>query len=322
VVSSVDHATVAVDGSQPHQSSGQSGLDEMMRQAMVTVDGRLRRQGVRYLRSDARSTDVFAKPEVTRRRMVGRCATRLVERRWGNRSHRPGRLRGICRIWALSLMLSAVMMPAVGSAAPKTTDARATRIYLVASYRLARSEWAAAARSEAQVKALVRRVRKTCAGAARGEPAAVDKQGAEIDQELLGAVLVAGDTPNRRAAKRFIRAAGRLHWRDAKVERAVQAYLRTVKIESSLRAPDICADVRAWKASGFKTVPARTTRFTSRVAAAASGAQRVPPRLFAPYETPRARALPRRTEALEKRLASRMGLVSLEAAGEIGDVLA
>jgi hypothetical protein len=237
-------------------------------------------------------------------------------------SGRPSRCARVYPLWALTPTLAAVMMPAVGSAAAKTSDARATRAYLVASYRLARSERAAAARSEAQVKALVRRVRKTCAGAARGEPAAVDKQGAEIDQELLGAVLVAADAPDRRAAKRFIRAAGRLHWKDSGVERAVQAYLRTVKIESSLRAPDLCADVRAWKASGFKTVPARTTRFTARVAAAASGAQRVPPRLLAPYETPRERALLRRTEALEKQLASRMGLVSLEAAGEIGDILA
>jgi hypothetical protein len=64
--------------------------------------------------------------------------------------------------------------------------------------------------------------------------------------------------------------------------------------------PDICGDVRAWTASGFKTIPAATIVFDRRLDAI--GASTIPARLLEPYEPPSLKSLAQRASRLELQL--------------------
>jgi hypothetical protein len=217
------------------------------------------------------------------------------------------------------LVLAVFVLPSTASAA-SGLDRNSTHAYLIADYRFARANTAGVAKSMAAINALVRDVRTRCPQAAAGAPATVTKAGTEFGAEVLGAVLVAAGQPERKAAARFVRAVVGLRWRDAKLAHAVRAYLGTVRRERALNAPALCADARAWKASGFRDLPVKARHFVARFNAVAARPQEVPPRLLVPYEGPREKRLATRIGRLEANLAA-AGFTALQAAGEIGNAL-
>jgi hypothetical protein len=62
----------------------------------------------------------------------------------------------------------------------------------------------------------------------------------------------------------YTHTAGRLAWSRGSVNRAIRGYVAKVRTLSRLRPPDICADVRSWAASGFRTLPTTTVTFSAR----------------------------------------------------------
>ena len=63
----------------------------------------------------------------------------------------------------------------------------------------------------------------------------------------------------------FVRAVRQLRWSNPKLTRTAQGYAMSLRELATLPLPNICADVRAWSASGFRTIPAATIRFDSYV---------------------------------------------------------
>jgi hypothetical protein len=91
-----------------------------------------------------------------------------------------------------------------------------------------------------------------------------------------------------------------LHWSNGALTKAVRAYVAKGKTLISLAVPHLCADIRAWVASDYLTLPASTISFDRRFMPSWVAPGFLPHALAA-YESPQERALARRTVVLEEK---------------------
>jgi hypothetical protein len=104
--------------------------------------------------------------------------------------------------------------------------------------------------------------------------------------EVSGAVAVQLLGPARSAMLGFVHTVGGLLWSNPSVARAVGKFAGAVQAYAGLTSPNVCADLRAWAASGYRTVPASTRAFNFDVNADASQqATAIPTGALAAYET-------------------------------------
>jgi hypothetical protein len=124
-----------------------------------------------------------------------------------------------------------------------------------------------------------------------------------MSNEVIGAMVIAVVDPGLPVARRFVKAAQGLHWSNSALTATVQAYVSHVRTLTELAAPDLCADVRTWSASGFKTLPASTESFVRRFMPAWVAAGELPGALMR-YEPASTRALAARAVALEAKFSA------------------
>jgi hypothetical protein len=201
---------------------------------------------------------------------------------------------GLCA----SLGASAAL--AVPSALAGSGDAAATQTYVQANYALVRVADVHLKTSEAAPLEVLAGVRRQCPNAGAGSPQ--DPESTEMSNEVIGAMVLSAGRPDRPAIGKFIRTVARLHWSSASLTRAVSDYAGKLKTLLSLPTPDLCADVRAWAASGYRTLPADTVAFDAKFMPAwvALGSL---PRQLAAGESPATRSLRHRAERIEAALA-------------------
>jgi hypothetical protein len=86
----------------------------------------------------------------------------------------------------------------------------------------------------------------------------------------------------------FARAVKGLHWSNPRLTRTVKVFATKLKGVSSLAIPSLCADIKEWVASGYKTLAASTVQFNRRYTAVDPEAEEGPliMRLVMPYATP------------------------------------
>jgi hypothetical protein len=145
------------------------------------------------------------------------------------------------------------------SAALAASDAATTEAYVRADYALVSTGHSLIPTAHARILALRRRLRSECPAVVAGSPQNEDSE--KLTWELIGAMTIAGYQPGLAAATRFSRAVSKLSWSDASLTRAVRKYTRQGLAEVRTPPPDVCGDLRAWKASGYKTLPESTVRF-------------------------------------------------------------
>jgi hypothetical protein len=105
---------------------------------------------------------------------------------------------------------------------------------------------------------------------------------------------------SERAPSRLATLAGLAVWpASAANARSIQAYAAKGKVLSSLAVPHLCADVKAWVASRFETLPASTASFAPRFMSVWVAPGFLPAALSA-YETAADRSLAHRTAQLEE----------------------
>jgi hypothetical protein len=205
--------------------------------------------------------------------------------------------KGPLPLLATALVLAA--MPA--SALAGSGDTAATRAYIQADYALVRTARANVPSSEAALQKLLRRVRAQCPGVAAGSPQEHDSE--QLSNELVGAMTLAALAPDVHAVAAFTRAVGGLRWSDGALTRQVRGYVAGLKTLSALPAPDVCADVKAWVAGGYRALPASSVSFDSRyypVDEVAVG--ELPAGLLAASESPSERPIVARARQLEQQL--------------------
>jgi hypothetical protein len=177
-------------------------------------------------------------------------------------------------------------------------DAAATHAYLAANYALARASEATVAPAQAKVVSFDRKLARECAGVGAGAPENEVEE--PLTYEVAGALWSITYGVNARAIGTFVRTVDGLRWSQGKITRSAHAYVKTLQGLATLPLPDLCGDVKAWKASGFGKAPAATTSFDKHVEALEAHA--ISQKLLAPYETAADRALARKMAHLETKL--------------------
>jgi hypothetical protein len=196
-----------------------------------------------------------------------------------------------------STTMVAVLMlgvaPAAASATPR--DIASTHAYIHANFALARASEARIGITQTSIERRTRQFGRECHDVGVGSPQ--DEEAQQLSYEAVGAVWSISYGSNAGPIRAFARAVKPLRWSNAKLTRTAQAYAKSLRQLAALPMPDLCGDARAWRASGFQTVPATTLRFDARVESIEGHS--IPARMLAPYEQAADRGILARTTRLE-----------------------
>jgi len=201
------------------------------------------------------------------------------------------------------LLILATALALVGTPAPalaRSGNVAATRAYIQADYALVYTARINLATSEAALQSLRRQIAAECPDAAAGSPQDIDSE--QLSNELVGAMTLAAIGPDVAAVDQFVRTVSGLHWSNRALTRKVSTYAARLHTLSVLPAPNICADVRAWAASRYQTLPASTVGFDGAYYKVEVAVGEVPARLLAPSELPDERPVLAHAERLEGQL--------------------
>jgi hypothetical protein len=217
---------------------------------------------------------------------------------------------------ALAALACAAFAPAGALAA--SSDTSTTEAYLRANYALVANGNGNIPTSEALLRRLRERLRRECGGIVMGSPP--EENSNKLTWEAIGAMTIAGYQPGRRAIATFARAVAPLRWGNAALTRAVHSYARKLQTEVRTPPPDVCGDLRAWRASGYTSLPQSTLHFRTTFYTVYVGIGFLPLHLLAPSLPSSQSGLVRRTQQLELRIAEAEAR-AVETYGEIVDSL-
>jgi hypothetical protein len=205
-------------------------------------------------------------------------------------------------------ILAAVLIAAVAPAAAlagkgghaKAQDIATTKTYIQADYMLAHTARINMQTGEAALESLQQTLSAECPMAAAASPE--NEAAAALSNEVIGAMSVVFIRADVQVVDGFAETVAQLHWSNQKLTRKVKAYAAKFKVLAALEEPDVCGDVRAWAASGYRTLPASTTQFDELYKANNVGIGEVPSRLLAPYEDSHERGVLALTRQFESEL--------------------
>jgi hypothetical protein len=198
---------------------------------------------------------------------------------------------------ASSTIAALALAPTTTLAGP--TDVASTSAYVQANYTLvlaAKSHLRAAENAPAQVLAQVRR---ECPSAAAESPQ--DEQSTQLSNEVIGTIVLSAYRLDLAAGNRFIRSVAALRWANKRAGAAVKGYASKLNTLAKLPIPHLCADIRAWVASGYKTLPASTVAFDAKFVPAWVSIGLLPGQLSA-YESSAQKGIIARSHAIETQI--------------------
>jgi hypothetical protein len=192
-------------------------------------------------------------------------------------------------------MLALGAVPAGASAAPR--DAASTHAYLVAAHTALHavvSKWSSV---EDDIHALDLRFHAECPDVGAGSPQSEEEQ--KLSYEVAGALWATGYHTDAGVVRAFVKAVGPLRWSNPTITRDAHRFTKGLQQMAALSVPDLCGDVRAWAADGYKAVPADTEQFDRHVEAIE--VKEIPRGLLLPFLPPADRPLLAQTEHLATR---------------------
>jgi hypothetical protein len=198
------------------------------------------------------------------------------------------------------LLLTAVVVLAGGTpalAAP--ADVATTRTYIQANYALVRYAAMRLGTARSLLNGVLNRARADCPSAAAGSPQ--NPESTMVSYEVIGAMVLAAYHAAQPQIAAYIRVAARSHWSSRTLTSSIHAYAAKLTTLSTLVAPNLCADIRTWSTSGYKSLPASTVRFDQRFVPAWVALGEVPAQL-ASYERPDERGTLQRSSQFEEKL--------------------
>jgi hypothetical protein len=186
-------------------------------------------------------------------------------------------------ILAAGLALAMAPAPALAASKNRTKakDIAATRTYIQADYALVHTARINMKTGEAALEELRSTIGAACPRAALASP---ENEAAEkLSNEVIGAMSTVFIRADEQAVASFAATVEPLRWSNRKLTQKVTSYAGKLKALAALARPDICGDVRAWAANGYRTLPASTTQFDRVFSAEDVGIGEVPAHLLAPY---------------------------------------
>jgi hypothetical protein len=199
----------------------------------------------------------------------------------------------------LSLAAAAAVLAVAPAGALARSDASSAQAYVHANYALVRVARSHLAVSEAGPLHVLAQVKRECPGIGASSPQ--DSESTQMSDEVIGAMVISAAQPDRSAISAFVRAVASLRWSSHALTRAVRAYARDLQTVLSLPAPSLCADVKAWGADGYSSLPASTVAFVSKFMPAWVALGYLPASL-ARFESSAVKSLAQRCHPLENAL--------------------
>ena len=200
---------------------------------------------------------------------------------------------------ALLLTAATALLASAASALGGSGDVAATEKYIRANYALVQAGRAKLGAAAAALAAVKHQIARDCPRAAAESPQNEDST--QLSNEIIGAMVLNAYRTGEPAGQRFISAVKGLRWSNRRLTNTIQAYASKLKVLKALAPPDVCADVRAWVASNYKTLPATTVGFDQQFMPNWVAIGELPA-LLAPYERPSQKSILRRTHQLEVQL--------------------
>jgi hypothetical protein len=217
------------------------------------------------------------------------------------------------------LLLAALALGAAPACAVAASGAVATtERYIQANYTLVKAGSAKLGAAKAALLGVRHRIEGECAKAAADSPQNSDSTA--LSNEIIGAIVIAAYRTDLPAGENFIRAAQGLRWSNHALTSTIQSYVDKLKVLNKLAPPNVCADVRAWVAGGYQTLPASTVRFDQEFMPNWVAIGELPG-LLGPYERASQKAVIRRTNQLESQLTEFEAEEGVETWGQIMDAL-
>jgi hypothetical protein len=162
-------------------------------------------------------------------------------------------------------LICALLAATIAFAAPSTAahptpqDIRATHRYLQLDFRLIQTIAAGLPASLAAADQVATAFNSECPNVLAGAPTGsqLGQLGTE-EVEVIGYTLIKPSDP---AAVRFAQAISHLRWSNTRVTALVHALAAQDLAEANLAIPNLCADMKTWVASGYRTIPPDASRF-------------------------------------------------------------
>jgi hypothetical protein len=201
-------------------------------------------------------------------------------------------------VFLLTAVLALAAVPA--SALAGSGNAATTQAYVQANLKLVQSGVAKLGQGRAALQSARRRTEGECKNAAFNSPQ--NPESTELSNEIIGSIVLPTLQIGKPDLLKFISAAGGLRWSNSKLTSAIRVYVGKLKVMATLAPPNVCADVRAWVASGYTTLTPSTIQFDKQFMPNWVAVGETPTSLLTPFAAPSQKAALRRTMQLENQL--------------------
>jgi hypothetical protein len=147
----------------------------------------------------------------------------------------------------------------VCAAPAQASDGSATESYIRAEHTLAQYGAVRLATAHELLEGVLFKTKSECPHAAAESPE--NSESSQLSDEVIGEMVIAAYKASAPEIHVFAATVAHSQWSSSSLTHAVHVYARKLNAISRLVPPDLCADARAWAASGYHTVPAATVRF-------------------------------------------------------------
>jgi hypothetical protein len=168
---------------------------------------------------------------------------------------------GMRRLVLHTAVLAFAVAPAPALASPQ--DVSATHAAISAGYALARASVAAIPTAQGRIQSYNRKLAAECPNAGAGTPETEVSE--PMSKEVAAALWSIEYGATAGPIKAFAKAIRPLHWTNARFDHAEHKFAATLTGLATIRLPNLCGDVRAWKAGDFTTVPQDVGEIDERV---------------------------------------------------------
>lgn len=202
------------------------------------------------------------------------------------------------RLLTKGIVVLAVLLAIPATASAADSNAIASRAYVKAAYAFAKASVALEPTIEKRVRDLKHKLLSSCPKVALGSPQ--NEESRQLSYEVAGALWSVSYGADAGAIATFASAVKPLRWQSSHTTHVADAYVKALSQLAALPTPNVCGEARAWRRSGYETLPAATVSFVRKVEAIEPEA--VTPALLRPYLGAAERGTLTSTERLQEKL--------------------
>ena len=201
------------------------------------------------------------------------------------------------RVATLTAVLAVTVAIAPATAGATSRDVASTHTYLTASYTILHTAVSTWSSVEASIHSLDLRFHTECPDAGAGSPE--NEEEGKLSYEVTGALWATGYHTDAAIVRTYVHTVNRLTWSNPQITRDARRLTRGLQEMVGLQVPDICADIRAWRANDFGPMPADVEPYDQHVEGI--DIHEIPWALINPYVPPAERSLLRRVKQVATR---------------------